>query len=278
MSFEGASEVKQRSILLIDDEPDILLILKLQLEDVGYIVYLAKNATDFHKLIEEQDISLALIDINMPEVSGFELLDYATKVHIPVIMLTSHGSEDIAVNAMKKGALDYLSKPFSTDDLLEKVARVISHVIEMEDRIRLMQERETEYKQSQIELARLREWVANFTENIQSTITKSIEFDEDAYQAGISILSYFSTIVKQKYPNTKIKIKIEQEERTVRMIIETPNGEKELIEKTLEEYGLVVVGQMQPEELLPVKVDEMQLRHKLEMAKMEITHTRELLD
>jgi len=108
-------------------------------------------------------------------------------------------------------------------------------------------------------------------------ITKSIEFDEDAYQAGVSILGYFSTVVKQKYPNTKVRVKIEQEGNTVRLIVETPEGNRELIEKTLEDYGLVVVGEMHPAELLPDKIHEMQLRHKLDLAVMEVSHTKELL-
>jgi hypothetical protein len=111
---------------------------------------------------------------------------------------------------------------------------------------------------------------------VAEPITKSIEFDEDAYQAGVSILGYFSTVVKQKYPNTKVRVKIEQEANTVRLIVETPEGARELIEKTLEDYGLVVVGEMQPAELLPNKIHEMQLRHKLDLAVMEVSHTKEL--
>lgn len=108
-------------------------------------------------------------------------------------------------------------------------------------------------------------------------IIKTIEFDEDVYQAGVSILGYFSTVVKQKYPDTKVRVKIEQEGNTVRLIVETPEGDRELIEKTLEDYGLVVVGEMQPAELLPDKLQEVQLRHKLDLAVLEVTHTKELL-
>ena len=114
-------------------------------------------------------------------------------------------------------------------------------------------------------------------EIVTEAITKSIEFDEDAYQAGVSILGYFSTVVKQKYPNAKVRVKIEQEGNTVRLIIVTPEGDRELIEKTLEDYGLVVVGEMQPSELLPNKIHEMQLRHKLDLAVIEVSHTKELL-
>ncbi|MBT1077306.1 PIN domain-containing protein [Geobacter grbiciae] len=116
-----------------------------------------------------------------------------------------------------------------------------------------------------------------FDEIVAKYITKSIEFDEDAYQAGVSILGYFSTVVKQKYPNTKVKVKIEQEGTTVRLIIDTPEGDRELIEKTLEDYGLVVVGEMQPAELLSDKIHEMQLRHKLDLAVIEVSYTKQLL-
>ena len=119
--------------------------------------------------------------------------------------------------------------------------------------------------------------LAEFESYAENSIVNSIEFDENTYQAGVSILSYFSTIVRQKYPESDFKIRIEQEGRTVRLVIVTPMGEREEIEKSLEEFGMVVVGQMQPEQLLTDPIHVMQLRHKLELAAIELAHTKDLL-
>jgi|GEM_PF-2105323 len=274
------NETEKPTILIVDDEQDILHILQIQLEDAGYIISAISNVTDAYTLIQNNNFSLALVDLNMPIESGLNLLAYIQqeRPETPVIMLTAHGSEGIAVEAMKKGAEDYLSKPFSTDDMLGKVERAIAENSIRMQKIGEQQAIKERYVQSILENQKLLEQLNALKSFPPDSIIKSIEFDEEAYQAGISILSYFSTIIRQKYPNTRAKVKIEQEGRLVRLIVETPDGGRELIEKTLEEYGLVLVGEMQPEELLPNKIDVMQLRHKLELAKIEISHTKELLD
>ena len=112
-------------ILIVDDEPDIALILKLQLEDAGYRTLRAQDGVEALEAIAGEPFSLILLDIKMPRMSGLEVLNRIRCEETPVVMMTAHGSEDIAVDAMKKGALDYISKPFSTDDMLQKVARAI---------------------------------------------------------------------------------------------------------------------------------------------------------
>jgi hypothetical protein len=109
-------------------------------------------------------------------------------------------------------------------------------------------------------------------------IERSIEFSAEYWQAGTSILSYFSHILSVKYPNQNIKVRIEQEGLSLRMIIDTLTGEREKIEKTLEEYGLVVTGKIQPESFLSDPFEVMALKNKLEMAALELRHTKQLLD
>jgi PAS domain S-box-containing protein len=113
-------------ILIVDDEPDIALILKLQLEDAGYQTVRARDGVEALETLERESFTLILLDIKMPRMDGLEVLSRVRVDLTPVVMMTAHGSEDIAVNAMKKGALDYISKPFSTDDMLQKVERAIS--------------------------------------------------------------------------------------------------------------------------------------------------------
>ena len=112
-------------ILIVDDEPDIALILKLQLEDAGYQTVHARDGVEALEAVRRDAFSLIMLDIKMPRMDGLEVLSRIRGDETPVVMMTAHGSEDIAVDAMKKGALDYISKPFSTDDMLQKVERAI---------------------------------------------------------------------------------------------------------------------------------------------------------
>ncbi|HEY5512860.1 MAG TPA: response regulator [Geomonas sp.] len=120
-------------ILIVDDEPDIALILKLQLEDAGYQTVRARDGVEALEAIEREAFSLIMLDIKMPRLDGLEVLSRIGGEKTPVVMMTAHGSEDIAVDAMRKGALDYISKPFSTDDMLQKVERALAqHKIKKE--------------------------------------------------------------------------------------------------------------------------------------------------
>lgn len=108
-------------------------------------------------------------------------------------------------------------------------------------------------------------------------VEKSIEFPQEYYQAGVSILSYFGEVLKQRHPDVHAKVRIEQDGLTVRMHIESATGDKEIIEKTLEEYGLVLAEEMPPEALFDSKLQILALEQKLELAKVEVRHTQQLL-
>jgi DNA-binding Xre family transcriptional regulator len=111
-----------------------------------------------------------------------------------------------------------------------------------------------------------------------SRVERSIEFPPEYWEAGTSILSYFSRVLSFKYPNKKIKVRIEQEGLMLRMVIDTQTGEREEIEKTLEEYGLVVTGKIPPESFLSNPFEAMALKNKLEIADLELRQTRNFLD
>nr|WP_231714648.1 pentapeptide repeat-containing protein [Desulfonema ishimotonii] len=109
-------------------------------------------------------------------------------------------------------------------------------------------------------------------------IIRSITFPPEYHEAGISILTYFGTILRKKYPDTKAKIQIKQEGLRVTMIIEPDDGgEREIIEKALDEYGLVVTGQKTPEEFTDDKVLIIGLRSELRIAQARIETQKELL-
>ena len=108
-------------------------------------------------------------------------------------------------------------------------------------------------------------------------IEKSIVFPPEYYQAGVSILSYFGEVLKQKHPDIRAKVRIEQDGLTVRLYIESASGDQEIIERTLEQYGLVVADELPPSSFFEGSLQVMGLKHKLEMVQFELRHTRELL-
>ena len=107
-------------------------------------------------------------------------------------------------------------------------------------------------------------------------IIRSIEFEPKYKDAGVSILNYFSTILNQKYPDIQVKFSIEQEGLNVKMIIETPEGKREEIEQTLQEYGKVLSGQMAPEKFIKDDLMVHDLKIQLETAKLQIESEKRL--
>ncbi|MFD2365328.1 hypothetical protein [Pseudoduganella sp. GCM10020061] len=108
-------------------------------------------------------------------------------------------------------------------------------------------------------------------------IERCIEFKPEQYQAGMSILAYFGEVLEQKHPGMEVKVRIEQDGNFVRMHVETPDGMKSVVEKTLEEYSLVISNKAAPESLFDNKIQILQLQNKLALATLEVKQTREIL-
>ncbi len=108
-------------------------------------------------------------------------------------------------------------------------------------------------------------------------IRRILLFPPELKQSGLSILNYFGEIIQTKYPDIDVGLRIEQRDDKVILGIETPDGKKELIEQELNEYALVVTGQVEPKNYLSNSDDVMRLEHKLEIAQMEARHAHQLL-
>ncbi len=115
------------SVLVIDDEEGIRESLKGILEDEGYEVFLAGSGEEGLRIFEEQDPDLVMLDIWLPGIDGMEVLRVMrdTKPDIPVVMISGHGTIEIAVKATKIGAYDFLEKPLSLDRVLITLKRAI---------------------------------------------------------------------------------------------------------------------------------------------------------
>src|ERR1700728_2437643 len=115
-------------ILVIDDEPDIRESLEALLSSENYRVELAFNATEGLKKLEHSSYDLVLLDLMMPDKSGMQTLEEirATDQETPVFLITAYGSIQVAVDALKRGANDYFSKPWDNEKLLIEIDRMIS--------------------------------------------------------------------------------------------------------------------------------------------------------
>ncbi len=121
------STLKRGKILVVDDERGMCHILKRLLSDQGYKVDTAGSGEIALKLIEEEEYDAALVDIRMPGIDGLMLL---SRIHehskdTSVIMMTAYGTIEDAVTAMKKGAYEFITKPFNNDEVLAIVSNAV---------------------------------------------------------------------------------------------------------------------------------------------------------
>ena len=120
---------EQEKILIVDDEPDTILILQDRLEMEGYEVVTATNGRNALELIDQDLPDLVLLDIQMPRLDGIETLTHIHEKYpgILVLMLTAHGTIQRAVEATKQGAYDFLEKPFQPEHITQKVDQALEH-------------------------------------------------------------------------------------------------------------------------------------------------------
>lgn len=118
--------MKSKNVLVVDDEPTILKIISTELEEIGCIVDLSSNGEDAFAKISKNKYDLAVLDLKLPKINGITLLKKIKEIHpeTVVIMMTAYGSINNAVEAMKIGAYDYLTKPFDNSELTNKIEEV----------------------------------------------------------------------------------------------------------------------------------------------------------
>lgn len=118
------------AILVVDDDPSVLESTSRLLSAFGYLVFPYGNATDaVMKLREKNNVRVVLTDIMMPEVTGLQFLEMIRSFNseIPVIMMTAYAELDITIDAIRKGAFDFLLKPFKPEYLAHSVKKAIDH-------------------------------------------------------------------------------------------------------------------------------------------------------
>jgi two-component system response regulator AtoC len=118
-----------RSVLVVDDEPDVRALLNDLLTEEGYKVRTADTAAKAVAEIEKQLPDLVMMDVQLPDQDGIALLRQLKKEHseLEMIVMTAFGGSSTAIKAMEHGAYDYVTKPFEIDDLLATLKRVFEH-------------------------------------------------------------------------------------------------------------------------------------------------------
>ncbi len=122
----------EKKILIVDDEDDLLDLVSLILRDAGYEVDTARNGEAALNKLRKEPFDLVLLDIMMPGMDGWEVLkvlklDSRTS-DIPVAMLTCKADAKDKLFGLQEGAVDYVTKPFSSEELISRVEGIFSHM------------------------------------------------------------------------------------------------------------------------------------------------------
>jgi two-component system response regulator GlrR len=114
-------------ILVVDDDSNLLEIIKMRLESSDYEVTTVLEEEDALKAVKEQAFDLSIIDLQLKERDGISVMEDVHKItpDIPVIILTAYGSVEIAEEAMQKGAYSYMTKPFDSGELLFQIKKAL---------------------------------------------------------------------------------------------------------------------------------------------------------
>ncbi|MBI5410683.1 MAG: sigma-54-dependent Fis family transcriptional regulator, partial [Nitrospirae bacterium] len=139
--------MKPFSVLIIDDEPLMRLSMLDALKAVGFEVRAASTGQEGREVLSKDTFDIVITDLRLPGMDGLELLQLCKQrsLRMEVIVITAHGSVETAVEAMKRGAYDYITKPFSMDELLLIVDRVTKVLALRQENVLLRDELEGKF-------------------------------------------------------------------------------------------------------------------------------------
>lgn len=125
-------------ILIVEDDEAIANLIRMNLVKAGYQCENAYEGEDAANRIESQSYDLILLDIMLPKLNGYEVLEYAKSVDIPVIFLTAMGETQEKVKGLRLGAEDYIAKPFEIAELLARVETVLRRYKKSEQKLHFL--------------------------------------------------------------------------------------------------------------------------------------------
>lgn len=121
------SEQETQTVFVVDDEPDVRAALRLLIKSVGYSVECFESADQFFQQFDPKRRGCLILDVRMPGMSGMDLQEKLSELNalLPIIMISGHGEIPMAVKAVQKGAIDFLQKPFSDQQLLDRISQAL---------------------------------------------------------------------------------------------------------------------------------------------------------
>mgnify|MGYP001826659181 CR=1 FL=1 len=187
--------MKTLSILVVDDDPVLRKLLGERLKKSGYTVEVAEDGYVAKDMLEKNRYDVVLTDLMMPgDIGGIEVLEIAKDKDrsIEVVLITAHSSIDTAVQAMKKGANDYLEKPINFDELflrLDKIANVQTIYKSAMDLRMALNRTEGEAAQTIQVLELLSNKLQNSLEDVEKELQKDDESPEDKIANALTIIA-----------------------------------------------------------------------------------------
>lgn len=125
-------------ILIVEDEEPISNLIRMNLTKAGYQCKCAFDGQTAADMMAENSFDLVLLDIMLPKINGYELMEYAKSMELPVIFITAMGTVDNKVKGLRQGADDYITKPFEIVELLARVEAVLRRYQKAEKTVKIL--------------------------------------------------------------------------------------------------------------------------------------------
>ena len=190
---------RENHILVVDDEPFVLEAVALLLDSFGYDVSACGHPREALNKLQSHKVDIVLTDIKMPEMTGIELLEEIRKFNteVPVILMTAYAELDMAIDAIKNGAFDFLIKPFNSQYLVQCMERATEHnrLRQMEKNYKFVLE-ETVKKKTQ-ELAEALMKVKYMSKEIIQRLAAAAEFKDTETGSHISRMGLYAQKIAQ---------------------------------------------------------------------------------
>lgn len=190
----SAIQTSQATVLVVDDEPFILESLAPLLADFNFHVFTSGHPAEALLKLRAHHVDAILTDVNMPGMSGIKFLGEIRKFNteIPVILMTAYAELDMAIDAIRNGAFDFILKPFKTDYLIQRLEKAIEHtrLIQMERKYKQTLE-ETVKKRTQ-ELSEALMKVECMSKEIIQRLSTAAEFRDTETGAHISRMGLYA--------------------------------------------------------------------------------------
>lgn len=193
------SEPSNNKLLVVDDDPYVLESISSLLKEFGFHVVTCQNASDALEKIKKCPFDVILTDIKMPSITGIELLQliHAINPSQPVILLTAFAELEVAVDAVKRGAFDFITKPYNPEYLVRAVEKAAKYtrLIQMEKNYKDMLE-QTVRRRTQ-ELADALQMVKNIAKEVTARLTTVAEYRDTDTGAHISRIGLYSNKIAE---------------------------------------------------------------------------------